>query len=97
MSVHISRTHCPHYREDVEGEAGNSDTPWEEKFSHKPTAVQLQGGQVRSQYLSKLPQKLNKCSFAKGVSKTCVESKCRVILGEDGNPSFLKGEKKRSW
>lgn len=51
--------------------------------------------QIRCQYLSKLSQKLNKCSFAKGVSKTCMESKCWIILGEDSNPSFLRGEKKR--
>ena len=72
------------------------DTLLEEKFSHQPTAPQLQEGQARFRYLSKLPQKLNKCSFAKGVSKTRVESKCRVILGEDGNPSFLRGKKKEA-
>lgn len=75
---------------------GRWDTLWEEKFSHQPTAFQFQEGQARFRYLSKLPQKLNKRSFAKGVSKTRVESKCRVILGEDGNPSFLKGDKKEA-
>lgn len=61
-----------------------------------PTDPQLhtpgEAGQV--QYLSKLPEKLNKGSFAKGVGKTCVEGKGRVILGEDSHPTFLKGEDK---
>lgn len=45
-------------------------------------------------YLPKLPQKLNECSFSKGVGETRMESKCWVVLGKHSDPSFL-GEKKK--
>ena len=94
MSFYISSTHISHYQ-DVGSEASNFLTPWQEKFLHKPTATQPQETEIRTQHLSKLPEKQNKCSFAKGVSETRVESQGRILLGEDGNPAFLQGEKKR--
>lgn len=52
------------------------------------------GKQMKFLYLSKLPEKLNKGSFAEGISETGMEGECGIILGEDGDPSFLKGEKR---
>lgn len=52
--------------------------------------------QKQPPYLPKLPQKLNECSFSKGVSETRMESQGWVVLGKHSNPSFLK-EKKTCW